>query len=88
MKPPRSARIIIPMESAEFSQWRQSMLAIARQAPSGLPTEFRQKLWLALAERYLKERAVNWELEESKLLGDTWRADDEELGAQIVSWEI
>lgn len=42
------------------------------------------KLWLALAERYLKRKGVDWEIEKVKWLGDKWRADDEELGIQIV----
>lgn len=42
------------------------------------------KLWLALAERYLRRRKVDWEIEKVKWLSDNCRADDEELGIQIV----
>lgn len=42
------------------------------------------QLWLALAERYLKRRGVDWEIEKIKWFSDKCRADDEELGIQIV----
>lgn len=42
------------------------------------------QLWLALAERYLKRREVDWEMEKIKWFSEKWRADDEELGIQIV----
>lgn len=42
------------------------------------------QLWLALAERYLKRRGVDWEVEQVKWFSEKWRADDEELGIQIV----
>lgn len=34
------------------------------------------KLWLALAERYLKRRKVDWNIEKVKWLSEKWRADD------------
>ncbi len=39
---------------------------------------------MALAERYLKKRDVNWEKEQIKWFSEKCRADDEELGDQIV----
>ena len=42
------------------------------------------KLWLALAERYLRRRGIDWEIEKIKWLSEKSRADDEELGVQIV----
>jgi hypothetical protein len=41
-------------------------------------------LWLALAERYLRRRSVDWEIEKIKWFSEKTRADDEELGIQIV----
>ncbi|CRK91789.1 CLUMA_CG005420, isoform A [Clunio marinus] len=78
-----SSRMTIPESASDFNQWLQSMLAVAR-LPGGLPTEFRRKLWLSLAERYLKRRGVKWEDEKVKWLSEKTRADDEELGIQIV----
>jgi hypothetical protein len=42
------------------------------------------QLWLALAERYLKRRGIDWEIEKVKWFSENCRADDEELGIQIV----
>lgn len=42
------------------------------------------QLWLALSERYLRKRGVDWNAEQVKWLSDKWMRDDEELGDQIV----
>lgn len=49
-----------------------------------MPPEFRKKLWLALAERYLHIKRIDWEREAPRCLSDMWKSDDEELADQIV----
>ncbi|XP_055848738.1 microtubule-associated protein futsch isoform X3 [Episyrphus balteatus] len=69
--------------SSDFNQWLHAMKMVAR-LPGGMPPEFRRKLWLALADKYLKSKNVDWEKEEVKCFSEQWREDDEELGIQIV----
>lgn len=48
-----------------------------------MPTEFRKKLWIALAERYMHIKRIN--LDMRAVLSDKWTSDDElELADQIV----
>lgn len=42
------------------------------------------QLWLALSDRYLQNKDINWKQEEEKCFSETWGADDQELGVQIV----
>ena len=49
-----------------------------------MPTEFRKKLWVSLAERYLHIKRLNWDKEAVRCLSDKWKSDDEELADQIV----
>lgn len=42
------------------------------------------QLWLALSDRYLQTRNVDWKKEQEKCFSETWGADDQELGIQIV----
>jgi hypothetical protein len=41
--PAGSSRMTVPESTADFNQWLQSMLAVAR-LPGGLPIEFRRKV--------------------------------------------
>ena len=38
-----------------YNQWKDAMKMVAR-LPEGVPTEFRRKLWLTLAEKYLSNK--------------------------------
>ncbi|XP_037922739.1 uncharacterized protein LOC119658944 isoform X1 [Hermetia illucens] len=69
--------------SSDFNQWLHAMKMVAR-LPGGMPPEFRRKLWLALADRYLQSKNVDWAKEQEKCFSEQWREDDEELGIQIV----
>ncbi|XP_062701985.1 uncharacterized protein LOC109622744 isoform X2 [Aedes albopictus] len=73
----------IPDSQSDFNQWLHAMKMVAR-LPGGMPPEFRRKLWLALSDRYLKSKGINWEEEGEKYLTDQCDEDDEELGIQIV----
>lgn len=52
--------------------------------PGEVPPEFRKKLWVALAERYLHIKRMNWEREAVRCLSEKWKSDDEELADQII----
>ncbi|XP_023309246.2 uncharacterized protein LOC111690890 isoform X3 [Lucilia cuprina] len=69
--------------SSDYKQWLHAMKLVAR-LPGGIPPEFRRKLWLSLADKYLKSKNVDWAREEEKCFCEKWREDDEELGIQIV----
>ncbi|XP_062539020.1 serine-rich adhesin for platelets [Armigeres subalbatus] len=73
----------IPDTQSDFNQWLHAMKMVAR-LPGGMPPEFRRKLWLALSDRYLRSKGINWEEEGEKYLTDQCDEDDEELGIQIV----
>ncbi|XP_025417450.1 TBC1 domain family member 30-like isoform X2 [Sipha flava] len=68
---------------SDFEQWQSAMKMVAR-LPDGVPHEFRNTLWLTLAEKYLKSRNVEWAKVERFCFNDTTNPDDEELGVQIV----
>ncbi|XP_020718162.1 titin isoform X4 [Ceratitis capitata] len=69
--------------ASDYNQWLHAMKLVAR-LPGGMPPEFRRKLWLSLADKYLKSKNVDWSKEEEKCFCEKWREDDEELGIQIV----
>ncbi|XP_053946766.1 titin isoform X1 [Anastrepha ludens] len=69
--------------ASDYIQWLHAMKLVAR-LPGGMPPEFRRKLWLSLADKYLKSKNVDWSKEEEKCFCEKWREDDEELGIQIV----
>uniref|UniRef100_A0A1I8NND8 TBC1 domain family member 30 n=1 Tax=Stomoxys calcitrans TaxID=35570 RepID=A0A1I8NND8_STOCA len=69
--------------TSDYKQWLHAMKLVAR-LPGGIPPEFRRKLWLSLADKYLKSKNVDWSKEEEKCFCEKWREDDEELGIQIV----
>lgn len=66
-----------------FTQWRDAMKMVAR-LPGGIPSDFRRKLWLALSEKHLQSRGVNWTKEEKICFNEWTNPDDSELGIQIV----
>jgi len=66
-----------------FQQWHDAMRMVAR-LPGGVPPEFRRKLWLTLAEQYLKAMAVDWDQVELNCFSERITAEDEQLGAQIL----
>uniref|UniRef100_A0A182K7Y4 Rab-GAP TBC domain-containing protein n=1 Tax=Anopheles christyi TaxID=43041 RepID=A0A182K7Y4_9DIPT len=78
-----SKKMGVPDTQSDFNQWLHAMKMVAR-LPGGMPSEFRRKLWMALADRYLKTRSINWEEESAKCLSEQSDEDDEELGIQIV----
>ncbi|KAH8247168.1 hypothetical protein KR032_011596, partial [Drosophila birchii] len=69
--------------ASDYNQWLHAMKLVAR-LPGGTPPEFRRKLWLSLADKYLKSKNVDWAQQREKCFCEEWREDDEELGIQIV----
>ncbi|XP_032306445.1 serine/arginine repetitive matrix protein 2 isoform X3 [Drosophila ananassae] len=69
--------------ASDYNQWLHAMKLVAR-LPGGTPPEFRRKLWLSLADKYLKSKNVDWAEQREKCFCEEWREDDEELGIQIV----
>ncbi|XP_034660309.1 serine-rich adhesin for platelets-like isoform X9 [Drosophila subobscura] len=69
--------------ASDYNQWLHAMKLVAR-LPGGTPPEFRRKLWLSLADKYLKSKNVDWAKQREKCFCEEWREDDEELGIQIV----
>ncbi|BFF90934.1 titin-like [Drosophila madeirensis] len=69
--------------ASDYNQWLHAMKLVAR-LPGGTPPEFRRKLWLSLADKYLKSKNVDWTKQREKCFCEEWREDDEELGIQIV----
>ncbi|XP_034137429.1 titin isoform X2 [Drosophila guanche] len=69
--------------ASDYNQWLHAMKLVAR-LPGGTPPEFRRKLWLSLADKYLKSKNVDWARQREKCFCEEWREDDEELGIQIV----
>ncbi|XP_043863757.1 golgin subfamily B member 1 isoform X4 [Drosophila mojavensis] len=68
---------------SDYNQWLHAMKLVAR-LPGGTPPEFRRKLWLSLADKYLKSKNIDWAKQREKCFCEEWREDDEELGIQIV----
>ncbi|KAF7279444.1 hypothetical protein GWI33_007262 [Rhynchophorus ferrugineus] len=71
-----------PSESG-FSQWVAAMKMVA-QLPGGIPSEFRRRLWLTMAERHLMSRGVDWCEVEKSCFSEWSHPTDGELGIQIV----
>ncbi|KAG0432809.1 hypothetical protein HPB47_020485, partial [Ixodes persulcatus] len=65
-----------------FAQWRDAMKMVAR-LPEGIPKDFRKKLWLTLAERYVASRKLDWESTQRVCFNERCNPDDHNLGVQI-----
>ncbi|XP_052677813.1 TBC1 domain family member 30-like isoform X1 [Crassostrea angulata] len=72
----------LPGDSA-FDQWRDAMKAVAR-LPHGLPDSFRKKVWLSLADNYIREQCIDWTKTVRFAFNDRSNPDDDSLGIQIV----
>lgn len=59
-------------------------MKMVAQLPEGIPSEFRRRLWLTLAERHLYDRRIDWPKVERNCFSEWSHPDDAELGVQIV----
>uniref|UniRef100_A0A915I4T6 Rab-GAP TBC domain-containing protein n=1 Tax=Romanomermis culicivorax TaxID=13658 RepID=A0A915I4T6_ROMCU len=66
-----------------YAQWLNGMKAVAR-LPDGIPEHFRQKLWITLADHYVKTQQINWDDIKRWAFNDRMNPDDDELSLQIV----
>ncbi|XP_062593729.1 TBC1 domain family member 30-like [Saccostrea cucullata] len=72
----------LPGASA-FDQWKDAMRAVAR-LPHGIPDSFRKKVWLSLADNYIREQSIDWTKTLRFAFNDRSNPDDDSLGIQIV----
>ncbi|XP_027899059.1 TBC1 domain family member 30 isoform X3 [Xiphophorus couchianus] len=66
-----------------FQQWYDALKAVAR-LPTGIPREWRKKVWLTLADRYLHSISINWDKTLRFTFNERSNPDDDSLGIQIV----
>uniref|UniRef100_UPI00358F2058 TBC1 domain family member 30 n=1 Tax=Myxine glutinosa TaxID=7769 RepID=UPI00358F2058 len=66
-----------------FQQWHNALKAVAR-LPAGIPTAWRKRVWLALADRYLQTNAIDWDKTLRFAFNEHSNPDDDSMGAQIV----
>ncbi|XP_048355600.1 TBC1 domain family member 30 isoform X6 [Sphaerodactylus townsendi] len=66
-----------------FQQWHDALKAVAR-LPTGIPKEWRRKVWLTLADHYLKSIAIDWDKTMRFTFNDRSNPDDDSMGVQIV----
>ncbi|XP_076358517.1 uncharacterized protein LOC143251059 isoform X2 [Tachypleus tridentatus] len=66
-----------------FNQWHDAMRMVAR-LPGGIPSEFRKRLWLTLADRHLQKRKIDWETTNRFCFNERTNPDDDRLGTQII----
>ncbi|KAM6437890.1 TBC1 domain family member 30 isoform 2-T2 [Liasis olivaceus] len=66
-----------------FQQWHDALKAVARLS-TGIPKEWRRKVWLTLADHYLKSIAIDWDKTMRFTFNDRSNPDDDSMGIQIV----
>ncbi|KAJ8381974.1 hypothetical protein SKAU_G00027520 [Synaphobranchus kaupii] len=66
-----------------FQQWYDALKAVAR-LPTGIPKEWRKRVWLTLADQYLHSISIDWEKTLRFAFNDRSNPDDDSLGIQIV----
>ncbi|XP_070161747.1 serine-rich adhesin for platelets isoform X3 [Polyergus mexicanus] len=76
-------RFSLSPQPGEITQWLDAMKMVAK-LQGGIPSEFRKRLWLTLAERHLEKHGVDWKQAEKICFNEWSNPDDEELGIQIV----
>ncbi|XP_069485864.1 TBC1 domain family member 30 isoform X2 [Ambystoma mexicanum] len=66
-----------------FQQWYDALKAVAR-LPTGIPKEWRRKVWLTLADQYLHSISIDWDKTMRFTFNDRSNPDDDSMGIQIV----
>uniref|UniRef100_A0A1A8RCF3 TBC1 domain family member 30 n=1 Tax=Nothobranchius rachovii TaxID=451742 RepID=A0A1A8RCF3_9TELE len=66
-----------------FQQWYDALKAVAR-LPTGIPREWRKRVWLTLADQYLHTISIDWEKTLRFAFNERSNPDDDSLGIQIV----
>ncbi|NXW04209.1 TBC30 protein, partial [Fregetta grallaria] len=63
--------------------WHDALKAVAR-LPTGIPKEWRRKVWLTLADQYLHSIAIDWDKTMRFTFNERSNPDDDSMGIQIV----
>ncbi|KAK2859135.1 hypothetical protein Q5P01_003755 [Channa striata] len=66
-----------------FQQWYDALKSVAR-LPTGIPKEWRKRVWLTLADQYLHSISIDWEKTLRFAFNERSNPDDDSLGIQIV----
>uniref|UniRef100_G3Q9I0 TBC1 domain family member 30 n=1 Tax=Gasterosteus aculeatus aculeatus TaxID=481459 RepID=G3Q9I0_GASAC len=66
-----------------FQQWYDALKAVAR-LPTGIPKEWRKRVWLTLADQYLHNISIDWDKTLRFAFNERSNPDDDSLGIQIV----
>ncbi|XP_021563824.1 TBC1 domain family member 30 [Carlito syrichta] len=66
-----------------FQQWYDALKAVARLS-TGIPKEWRRKVWLTLADHYLHSIAIDWDKTLRFTFNERSNPDDDSMGIQIV----
>ncbi|XP_033880137.1 TBC1 domain family member 30 isoform X1 [Acipenser ruthenus] len=66
-----------------FQQWYDALKAVAR-LPTGIPKEWRKRVWLTLADQYLHSISIDWDKTMRFAFNDRSNPDDDTMGIQIV----
>ncbi|KAG8577994.1 hypothetical protein GDO81_010350 [Engystomops pustulosus] len=66
-----------------FQQWYDALKAVAR-LPTGIPNEWRRRVWLTLADQYLHSISIDWEKTMRFTFNERSNPDDDSMGIQIV----
>ncbi|KAK7101893.1 hypothetical protein V1264_020204 [Littorina saxatilis] len=72
-----------PPGQSAFDQWKDAMKAVNR-LPMGIPPEFRKKVWLSLADHYIRKLKIDWHKTVRLAFNERSNPDDDKLGMQIV----
>ncbi|XP_039237852.1 TBC1 domain family member 30 isoform X3 [Pipra filicauda] len=70
-----------------FQQWHDALKAVAR-LPTGIPKEWRRKVWLTLADQYLHSIAIDWDKTMRFTFNERSNPDDDSMGIQIVKVDL
>uniref|UniRef100_A0A8D2ZZK6 TBC1 domain family member 30 n=1 Tax=Scophthalmus maximus TaxID=52904 RepID=A0A8D2ZZK6_SCOMX len=66
-----------------FQQWYDALKAVARLS-TGIPKEWRKRVWLTLADQYLHSISIDWDKTLRFAFNERSNPDDDSLGIQIV----
>ncbi|XP_068132853.1 TBC1 domain family member 30 isoform X2 [Hyperolius riggenbachi] len=66
-----------------FQQWYDALKAVAR-LPTGIPKEWRRRVWLTLADHYLRSISIDWDKTMRFTFNERSNPDDDSMGIQIV----
>eukprot|EP00063_Salmo_salar_P064845 XP_014039680.1 PREDICTED: TBC1 domain family member 30-like [Salmo salar] len=66
-----------------FQQWYDALKAVVR-LPTGIPKEWRKRVWLSLADHYLHSISIDWDKTLRFAFNERSNPDDDSLGIQIV----